>query len=176
MLGIDASRVRVARVVPGSVRLDLEVLEDPRIANAPIPPPVIDTSKNVDAATAAELAVLPAEQQAAALQQYYNASAGGAPAAADSEGAAAAGDGGDGANSTGSTAPGPGGSSASGSAASGSSASADPSLGLTGNVTATVAAGQELLAVLAKLQQAAASGNLSESLGVEVLSMSAKAL
>jgi hypothetical protein len=185
VLGIDASRLRVARVLPGSVRLDFEVLEDPRIANAPIPPPVIDTSKNVDAATAAELAALPAEQQAAVLQQYYSASTGAPPPA--SEGAAAAspaagGTGGDGTNSTGSTGPGPGGSTnatADGSSTAsggGSAAAANPDLGLTGNVTATVAAGQELLAVLAKLQAAAASGSLSESLGVEVLSMSAKAL
>jgi hypothetical protein len=170
VLGIDVARLRIARVVPGSVLLDLDVLEDPRIANAPIPPPAVDSSRNVDAATAAQLAQLPAEQQAAALQQYYNQSTG-APAAGEGGGTGPG-------SSSGTTAAGPSGSGAAGSAGNGSSGGGapDPDLGLTGNVTATVAAGAELMVVLAKLQQAAASGNLSASLGVEVLSMSAKVM
>jgi hypothetical protein len=165
VLGIDMSRIRIARVVPGSVVLDFDILEDPLIANAPIPAPVVDTSNNVDPSTAAELAQLPADQQQAQLQQYFNTSTS-ATATADMPAGSTTTDSSNGASST----------TADGSSSAGGSSSSDPNLGLTGNVTATVAAGQELLAVLAKLQGAAASGNLSQSLGVEVLSMTARVL
>lgn len=48
------------QIVAGSTILDYVIREDPAVANAPIPEPVFDTSKNVDPATAAYLASLPA--------------------------------------------------------------------------------------------------------------------
>lgn len=70
VLGIEMTRIKIMKVVPGSVVLDYLIIEDPKIANQPIAEPVFDTSRNVDPLTQALLKTMPADQQAAFMAAY----------------------------------------------------------------------------------------------------------
>jgi hypothetical protein len=67
VLGIPPARIKVVRITAGSTVVDYVVTADPALSAAPIPEPSYDTSNNVDPTTAAQLASMTPEQQAAFL-------------------------------------------------------------------------------------------------------------
>jgi hypothetical protein len=151
-LGIEASRIKVVKIVAGSIILDYLIVEDPKIAAAPIAEATFNTSNNVDRETAAMLATLPPDQQAeylaafaAAVQQSAAGSTGSDPSTdpAQNSGTGGTANGTNAGNSTGSSA------------------------------AAAAAAAAELLAVFETLKGSIADGTMERNTGYQTLDLSA---
>ncbi|KAJ9506879.1 hypothetical protein QJQ45_028160, partial [Haematococcus lacustris] len=59
LLGIPVSRIQIVSVVPGSTNVVTMVYDDPAKSVDPIPEPAFNTSRNLDAGTAAQIAANP---------------------------------------------------------------------------------------------------------------------
>jgi hypothetical protein len=98
VLGIPAGRIKVVRITAGSTIVDYVVTADPALSAAPIPEAAFDTSNNVDPTTAAEMASMTPEQQAAFLG--VNTTAGSNSGSSSGAGSGSSGGGGGGSNTT----------------------------------------------------------------------------
>jgi hypothetical protein len=161
VLKIDLSRIKVVSITPGSTVVDYLILEDPKVAEAPIAEPQFDTSKNVDPVTAALLKNMTTEEQQAFLAPTPPDSSSGATESGDSGTTSSSGDSGN--NTTGDAGTGGGG-------AVGANSS-DP-----GVASPSSLASAELMQVLAALQTALADGSMATTTGLPILDVKAKVL
>lgn len=152
MLAIEVSRIKVVKIVAGSVILDYLIVEDPKIAAAPIAETTFNTSNNVDRETAALLATLLPEQQAEYLAASTAAAQQSSANDASTDPAQNAGTGGAGANN-------------------GTVLNAGNSTG--DSAAAAAAAAAELLAVFETLKVSIADGTMERNTGYQTLNLSA---
>ena len=167
VLKIDLSRLKVVSITPGSTVVDYLILEDPKVADAPIAEPKFDTSKNVDPASAALLKNMTVEQQQAFMAP--------APPTGSTSGDIV-GDSGSSSDTAGNSTTGNGTDSTAAGAGDGSSVGSNSSTSSSAMPSAASLASAELLQVLSALQVAMADGSMASTTGLPVLGINVKVM